>query len=237
MSSRDTVTVLITGVGGGSVGRQIMKSLYLKNHPYHIIGTDITRNSVGLQEADKAYLVPSAEKSDYISEILKICKKERVRFIAPGTDGELLSITSQMKNFEKLGIDVLANPYQLVKLCLDKGDLFNFLKQRNIKVPDYQVIYSVKDLKPMKYPAVIKPASGGGSRSVFIAESFQELKFFVKYLTSRKIKVIVQEYIGDYDQEYTVGVLRLNNGKIKRSIAMKRDLRGLSSKEVLKSKS
>jgi carbamoyl-phosphate synthase large subunit len=236
MNSKKAITVLVTGVGGGSVGRQIMKSLRLASHTYHIIGTDIVKESVGLQDADKAYLVPSAEKSRYISKILEICRKEKVGFIAPGTDKELFSITREKAIFLKHGITILANNHRLVKLCLDKGELFNYLKQHKIRIPEYQIINNVKDLKRTKFPVIIKPASGGGSKSIFVAESLQELKFFTEFLTSRKIKVIIQEYMWDYEEEYTVGVLRLDNGRIKRSIAMKRDLKGLSNKETYASK-
>lgn len=231
------ISILVTGVGGGGVGRQIMKSLRLTKYPYRIIGTDIIKESSGLPEADKAYIVPRAHEQNYIPKILEICRKENVKCVAPGTENELLRISQEKDIFSKEDIMVLANSHNIIKLCLDKGKLFNFLKQNKVKIPRFQVVDQVNKLKKIEYPVVIKPTTGSGSRSVFIAETYDEARFFVKYLTGRKMEVIVQEYVGSFEEEYTVGILRLDKGKIKRSIALKRDLgKSLSCREMLDSK-
>ena len=237
MKKNKPIPILVTGLGAAAVGTQVLKALTLAKTPYRIIGTDMSKESSGLQKVDVPYVIPSAKSRDFVSSLLKICKKEKVRCVMPGTEIELLKLAQKKDIFEKKGFYVLANHYKLVKLCLDKGKLFEFLKKNNVRIPDFQVIKSIRDFRKIISPVIIKPIKGSGSRSVFIAETNQEAKFFIKYLTERDQTVIVQEYTGDKDSEFTVGVLRLNNGKIKFSIALKRDLtKNLSCKESLKSK-
>lgn len=233
---KKTINVLVTGVGGGSVGSQILKSLQASKYSYKIIGTDITKNSFGLKKCNKSFIVPPFTRIDYISKILKICNINRVDIVSPGTDGELLKIAQHKENFKKIGIHVLANPYKILKLCFNKGSLFQYLKDKKIPTPKFIIVKNLKELKKFDTPVVIKPVKGGGSRSVFLAEGNNETKFFVKYLLERKNTVIIQEYLPTLD-EFTVGVIRLKNGKIKRSIALKRDLdKSLSQKEVFLSR-
>jgi len=190
-----------------------------------------------LKDADKSYIVPHASKKNYISEIWKICKKEKVKFIFPGSEQELLVLSKKKDFFKQKDVIVVSNSHKIIKLCLNKGKLFEFLKSKKVKVPDFQVLKKISDFKKCKTPAIIKPVKGSGSKSVFLAETNDEVKFFIKYLISRGHEIIIQEYVGSGDNEFTVGIIRLQNGKIKTSIAMKRDLRkAISCKEDLKSK-
>ena len=38
----DKIRVMVTGVGGGGNGEQLLKALKLAETPYHLIGADIT---------------------------------------------------------------------------------------------------------------------------------------------------------------------------------------------------
>lgn len=75
MGSGNRINLLITGVGGGGHGEQVLKALKMAKTPYTIIGTDMSPISMGLYEVDKAYIVPRADDSAYISTMLGICKK------------------------------------------------------------------------------------------------------------------------------------------------------------------
>jgi carbamoyl-phosphate synthase large subunit len=65
---------------------------------------------------------------------------------------------------------------------------------------------------------------------VFLARNPNELGFFVEYVRSSGYQPIAQEYIGNHEQEYTVGVLSTLDGTLVGSLAMRRVLRGLSLK-------
>ena len=53
-------TVVVTAVGGGGNGEQIVKALRASSLGYTIVGTDMQPYSKGLYEVDVSYLVPGA---------------------------------------------------------------------------------------------------------------------------------------------------------------------------------
>ena len=72
-------------------------------------------------------------------------------------------------------------------------------------------------------PEILKPSvGGGGSANVFIVQSREELSTFSKYLLGVCECLILQEYLGTPDEEYTVGVLFGRDGAPINSIAIKR---------------
>jgi carbamoyl-phosphate synthase large subunit len=78
---------------------------------------------------------------------------------------------------------------------------------------------------------ICKPLSGGGSSNVFIAQDADELRPLSAYLLRYLGDILVQEYIGTPDSEYTVGVLTDLNGEMVDAIGVKRDvLTALSSR-------
>ena len=54
------IPVLVTGIGGGGVGEQILKCLRMSKMPYYIVGGDMNRNSKGFKLVDQAYILPPA---------------------------------------------------------------------------------------------------------------------------------------------------------------------------------
>ena len=83
-----------------------------------------------------------------------------------------------------------------------------------------------------RFPVVLKPSiGGGGSVNTFIAQDRDELDMFGEYLLGIYSVFTVQEYVGDVDHEYTVGVMLASDGLYINSIAVKKNiLSGLSNK-------
>ena len=229
------VNVLVTGVGGGSLGRELMKAFKMSSNKYKIIATDILDNSVGLHETSNSYVIPSASSNDYIDSLLKICKKENVHAIAAGSEQEIEKVSKNFKIFEEAGVKVLSNPWKVIELCMDKYSLVNYLSQKNILCPKSFLFKEDIDTdKIEKYPVIIKPRTGSGSRNVFIAYDKQEAVFFGNYLLKYGFEPMIQEYVGSHNEEYTIGILYADEGKLVTSIAMKRILEGgLSTRQIV----
>ncbi len=78
------------------------------------------------------------------------------------------------------------------------------------------------------FPLSVKPARGtGGSRGVRLVMSRPELDALIPFVDQQS-EPIIQPYIGDADNEYTVGVLSDSEGEIIDSIVIRRKLIGLS---------
>ena len=109
MAKKKAISVLVTGIGGGGIGEQIMFALRTAETRYKIIATDIDHYSLGLYSADKGYLVPRATNETYLSKMLEICKKEAVKVLIPGSVPELDQISKNNSFFEKQNILLLMN--------------------------------------------------------------------------------------------------------------------------------
>lgn len=226
------ITALVTGVGGRSVGYQIFECLKKYKKNYRIIATDTDSFSPGIYEADKGYLLPDASSKNYIPSLIKLSKKEKVDVVLPGSLPEILAISKNEKTLLRNNIVPITNSYALVKGTYDKLDVYHLLKKHNILTPVTKELRSVKDAQGLKYPLLVKPRSGSsGSKNVHILRNKDELNDIFNKLSNKKIKLLAQEYVGDENEEYTVGIIAGNDGRIIDTIVMKRRLIGLSRGE------
>lgn len=228
MSSRK-INVLVTGVGGGGVGEQILKALKMGKLKYRIIGTDVTPTSKGLYEVDKGYVVPLATHKDYIPRLLEICEDEKVSVVIPGSEPELYKMSDCRVEFSSAKIMTLINDAQVLSLCSNKWATYNFLVAKGYNCPKSVLVNptagkAVDGKLDISFPVIVKPmSSSSGSSNVFIAQDREELRFFIGFLAGQNITSLIQEYVGSYLEEYTVGVLTdMFSGKMIGSIALKR---------------
>lgn len=222
------ITVLVTAVGGRSVGYQILECLKLANS-YRIVTADIDPFSPGLYEVDTAYLLPSANDRDYINKILELAKKEKIDVILPGSQAEVKVIAKNIKVLERAGVIPIVSPSSVVESSFDKLKLQEFLEKNKILVPPTVELDTLNKVENLKFPIVIKPSKDtSGSRNVYIVKDMEELESLFDELKKEKIELLAQEYVGSEDEEYTVGVVIGKNGDVIDSIVMKRRLIGLS---------
>jgi len=232
---KNQISVLVTGVGFGSLGRELIKAFQLAGKEYRIITADKSPKSFGLYETKDRYLIPGANSRNYIESLMKICKKENVKVLVSGSEPEIAKVSKNVKLFKEKNIEVLVNPWRVIKLCSDKYDLYKFLKAKNLSCPYTFLFRNESDIdKIQEYPVIIKPRIGSGSRNVFLAQDKIEVKFFTKYLKKYGSEPIVQEHVGNYEGEFTIGILYSANGELVTSIAMKRMLSaGLSTRQII----
>ena len=129
----ELVPVLVTGVGGRSVGHQELHALSLVREKYRIIATDIENFSFGLYLADAAYLLPRADAPDYIPAVQELVAREQIRVILPGTELEVRELVSG-RAFEARGCLVLASSPDVVHLCSNKVRLYGWLQANGFVV-------------------------------------------------------------------------------------------------------
>lgn len=233
------ISVIVTGVGGGAVGQQIMKALRLANTNYEIIGTDITTLSKGLMEVDYPYIITKASDANYISCLIAIINKHNVKVVFPGSEQELKVLSKERKVFNEMGIFLPINPKKVIDICSNKFRTNKFLMENGFYYPRTVKISSNEDLDKIDfYPIVLKPnTASSGSRNVFIVQNYNELILLSKYILMVYPSFLAQEYIGTSDNEFTVGILISEDGEIINSIAVKRIIMsGLSNKIKVKNR-
>jgi carbamoyl-phosphate synthase large subunit len=218
--------VLVTAVGGGGVGEQLVKALRLAPRPYRIVGADVEARSLGLQEVDLPVLLPLAAAPDYVDTALSLCSRLNIRAVFPGSEPELVVLSAARARFSAAGVVLFANSDAVIATGLDKAKTAEFLTAHGFRPPRTVIVTDRSELAAVSIlPAVLKPnTSSGGSANVFVAQTEAELRLFGTYLLDNFTSCLVQEYVGDAAHEYTVGVLSDLDGGLIHSIAVRRNI-------------
>ena len=221
--------VLVTGVGGRSLGHQILHALLLLGDKYRVVACDADAFSFGLYQVNERYVVPRADAPDYIPAILQIIEREKVGVILPGTQPEVRVVAEQQNIIAATGCIVITSPVEVVRLCSNKKRLYNWLDVNGFSVPRTASTAEWRTLMAkVGFPIVVKPSQdSGGSRNVVILKDEIEVESYLGE-ESKKGEVVFQEYVGSEESEYTVGVMISKTGDLIDSIVLHRKLVGLS---------
>ena len=234
------INVLITGIGGGGIGEQIIKTLKISSLDLRLFGSDTTRLSKNISEVEKMFILKPAYSNSYCTDLINICLLNSINVIFPGSEPELKAISDNRGLFEDNNIFLPINPKKVIDICLDKVKTVDFLKNNGFDFPRSVQVKEEKDFDNVDfYPAVLKPSIGGsGSSNIMLAQNKDELVVFGNYLLKIYDEFIIQEYIGVPEHEYTIGVLMSMDGENINSIGLKRIItHGLGSKMKVKNRS
>lgn len=223
------IRLILTCVGG-LVCPGIIESLRRSDETIYIVGIDMQPDAIGFHFVDKSYVVPRGDSCNYISHLMKICEKEKINVIVPGSDEELLSISKARKEFDEKGIATLCSHYRIVSTSNDKASMLKFLKEKNVPVPNFYLPQNIGELeKGAEYlgypdkPIVVKPTVARGSRGFRIIKEQFDLfgnkeSYFIKLTHLVQIikeykefpKIVLMEYLPG--EEFSVDALA-DNGK------------------------
>lgn len=218
------INVLVTGVGASGVGYQILTALRLAEPKYNIVTADTTPLSLGLAQGRSRYILPGAQSPDYLPKVIEICQREKIDALFYGSERELKVLSDNRDVFNELGVFLPLNPKQVIDTCLDKNATMSVLGDMGFHVPESFRIRTESDLDSIRtFPVVLKPSvGGGGSSNLMVAQNESELRAFGSFLLKSYEEFIIQDYVGDSESEYTVGVLCDLEGRILNSIGMRR---------------
>lgn len=159
----NTITVCVTGVGGGGHGEQIVKALRLADTSYRIVGTDLSEYSSGRALVDEFKVLPPAGAPGYVAALLEVCAACGARAVFHGSEPELKALSENREAFADAGIFAPLNPADKIALCMDKVAMFAFLSERGVRVPWHARVRNEEDaLATPRYPLVLKPSKGSG---------------------------------------------------------------------------
>ncbi len=217
MNNKYDATVLVTGCGGG-VGQSLVKCF--QGTRYRVVGVDGEVMAAGLYAVPKAYIVPYADRADYVPRLLEICRIENPELLFPGLDAELSVLAHASEQFRQAGVLPVVSSPEVIDICDDKLLTAQFLKQHAFAAPETRPV--TRDIAAiMPLPLVLKPRKGGArSRRVFTVSEKGELERLLSMIDMENY--VAQECVdGD---EYTCGALMLE-GICHGVIIMRRILR------------
>lgn len=144
-----------------------------------IVGIDMSDDNVAMELlVDKYYQVPPYTAENYVDVVLDICIKENVDIFFPHISMELPYVASHISDFERLGVKVSMPNLNALKIANSKFQLYNFMKEKGLKVPGYFLVDSSdtlrKNISSLGYPSkpvVVKMTENSGSRGVRIVRA------------------------------------------------------------------
>lgn len=224
--------VLVTGTSGTNTGTQILTALLLCPDRYRLVVTDIERESYGAFKVPTSYVVPPARSEDYIPCLLDICRKEKIDVLIPGSEPELKACSEHRSCFEEADVHLLINNAETIAVGMDKMRTIGFLRAHGFPYPKSLMLQPgiapeemvETTAAELRFPLVLKPfVQSGGSSNLFLAQDKDELLFHLTLLRHRSdLQMMVQEYEGTPEEEYTIGVLSDDEGKAFSSFVLKR---------------
>jgi carbamoyl-phosphate synthase large subunit len=228
------VNVLITSVGG-IVGQGIIKSLkynnkYSKNktHHYNIHGTDIVHDSSGLYRSDRSSIITKPENEQFIELVVNLCINNNIDIIFPGSDIELPVFSKNKKIIEdKTSAKIITNIPKVIEVCRDKYKTFEFLKNNNLNyIPSCLAKDSDDFIKENRFPLIVKPCEGFGSKFFSIVKNNTDLNYAISTIQNYGWTPIIQKYLKNDNKEFTTGITIDKYGKyIMSSIVIKKILK------------
>jgi len=174
LSRLNPITVLVTASGTFSSPSVIdcLKNNYEKRK-IRIITADKKNQSIMEYKSDKFSLLPQGGSKNYISELIKLCKKEKIDVILPCSSSEVITISKNITILAKHHIKACVSEYKAIKKTETKFDLYESLKTLNKILPKYYLAKNksefqkcIKLLGYPKKPVCFKPSifahTGGG---------------------------------------------------------------------------
>lgn len=194
--------------GGGGAGTIAATKILKKTGKYRIILGDMDKWAAGLRFADKAYILPAGKDKRFLDVVQNIIREEQVDVFIPLVDEEILKSYKLKKNFPNLII--LLPEYNFAKIALDKWILIKKLEKYNILCPKTYLVN--EDCIKLKYPFIVKPRVGRGSRNVMEIKTKNQLNAYKILSGLHEDKILIQEKIKG--KEFTVSVVVNGNGDI-----------------------
>lgn len=209
-------TILVSGASG-IVGYGILKCL--KNSGCRLIGTTIYANSPAECFADSVEIVPQTSDDRYLPCLIQLIKKYNVDMIIPGIEADMSCWNKNRDILTDTGTFLLLNTKELIDACLDKWSFYKAMKAHGL---EYCIESSIDaNFKTFHLPFIIKPRCGYGSKGIVKVDSAET---FEKYRERIGTSLMMQEYVGDDDAEYTVSAFFDADGMMRALSMLKRKL-------------
>ena len=223
MNNRELTTVLVTGVGD-TVGQALVKAARQSALPCRVLGTDRDEFSVGLQWVDAGFVLPHCSRPDaYLAEMRRICAGEGAQLILPGSEVELELLS---RNADALRTDtgaiVVASAPDVLRVGMDKWATCQFLERAGLSFPRYARADSAEEIERLiaaaGFPLIAKPFRGTGARGLMKIASRED----IEAVRAAGVAMVVQEYLQPDDEEYSIEVYTLKDGRQAGAISYRR---------------
>lgn len=215
------LNILVLGVGG-NVSQGIVTALRMSGIPCRIVGACVASESLGLYFCDTSYLSPYANDPSFFPWVVDVCKKEKIDMVFSGVEEVIWALESRREELDSEHILFVCSPRDKLVIGNDKLKTCQWLKEHHLNYPHFACPgdgNAMDDLAgAVGFPLLAKPRAGKGSSGIQVIHDAQELK-------NVPSDYVVQEYLGNADNEYTIGCYANKQGQLDNMIICKRQLK------------
>lgn len=204
------VTVLVTGVGA-IIGQGIVTCLRAANRPVRIVGVDRNPECLGPVLCDAFRAKPDVDESEpaYIQFWERLLVEESVDLVLPGIEEDMFFLAAHHEVLSERTVLGLNTP-ALIDLARDKWRLAEVAGGMTIPATlSWNWDECVAELGPA--PLLLKPRRGSGSRGIVRLENETD---FAYWAGRAGTDFMVQKIVGTDEQEFTVGLFGLGEGRV-----------------------
>ena len=227
------IRILVTGVGS-LLGQGILKSIQHSTLKCYVAGADYFPSAVGLYWVDKGFILPDILKPEisevqWIDSLINVINQEKIDLVLPGLDFEIPILARNKSIIEKqTSATLLISSEEVVRIGHDKWETVNYLKNNNFNYPHSTLPETVENFTQSNpFPYIVKPRFGHTSENVFLVKNKKELNMALRACD----KPIIQEYLGDLNQEYTCGATCIDH-EIVTIISLRRTLKNGNTQQA-----
>ena len=217
------IQVLVLGMGG-NVSQGILAALRNSTLKIRIVGACVSEESVGLYMCDSAFISPYAEADLFIPWVINICNQENIDIIFSGVEQIVYALEMHSQTIKKQTKAIfISSTLDKLQIGNDKLLTVQWLKENKLNFPLFAESNnknSIDELiKNCGFPLIAKPRKGKGSIGIHLIKSLNDIE------NLNLEDYILQEYLGDESQEYTVACYVDKNEKVQDLIIMRRELK------------
>jgi carbamoyl-phosphate synthase large subunit len=221
--------ILVTGVGA-VIGYGIIRSLRASRYAPEVIGMDIYSDAVGKHWCDrfeKAIPIADPEYPGFLREILF---RNAVDMVIPGVVQDSLFLAQEIqkgKSLQGLRARFALNNPRLLAIADDKWLTHLQLRQNGFPAIETRIDGEFQDLAGLLgLPMLLKPRRSYASKGIQLIHTPEDLEYWRNKLGSN---FMVQQIVGNKEEEYTVGAFGLGDGTCAQPIIFQRKLSGEGS--------
>lgn len=129
-----------------STAYNIITMIKQENPDFYVIGTNENPNSVLSTVCDEWYTEPVLKGRSYVDYCLEFCVEHKIDVFMPRR--ELLSISKYKEEFDRIGVKVMVDDYQIVNILNHKDLAYEELAKKGVStIPDYRIVTSVAEFE------------------------------------------------------------------------------------------
>ncbi|WP_158863409.1 ATP-grasp domain-containing protein [Leifsonia sp. AG29] len=215
MTGAAPTRVLVTGAGGPA-GVAVIRSLVARPD-VEVLAADMDGWASGLYlvAAENRRIVPPGRSAVFVDELIRMCRDDRVDVLFSTVDVELPGLAERRDDLRAVGALLAAPSHDTLVTCLDKHALVKRV-EGSARVPVTRLLNGEGVGADWRFPVIVKPRSGAGSRGVRLVAD----RVALEELGVDESLIIQENLPGD---EFSVDVLAGLDGEVIAAVPRSRE--------------